>query len=100
MLIKHFVARTKRLSRGSRMTVWRPSGASSLSHEGVTYAPDENGWIEVPREVGETLRQLRAPGRFFTPDDVDEATPLGTVRDEPVAPVAPGRRSLAPSKGV
>jgi hypothetical protein len=58
-----------------------PSGAAAVSLEGRVYEADDDGWIEVPHELGAHLLSMRHPGgeRFFTPHEVDEQVRLGAV---------------------
>lgn len=61
-------------------------GVGSLSHGGVKYEPDENGWFDVPHEVGVALagdgfqlaKRTSADGvAFYTEAEVGEEFRLG-----------------------
>lgn len=101
MFIQHFtmfpsrVADPMRPGRTAEVGVLRPSGNTALSHESGTYEPDENGWIEVPHEVGVELCRFRNRGSgYYTPAEVDEQVRLGFV-DVPVS--GPGAKAKGPS---
>lgn len=67
-----------------------PTGAVSLSHGGVAFDADEDGWFDVPAEVAEDMLKFRHPGgeKFYTPADVDEQVRLGALDETGgVAPV-------------
>ncbi len=71
------------------------SGASGVSHGGKNYAADEDGWIDLPDEVGETVLRVRFPKgeRFFTPHEVNEEVMAGRISDGDATPQrrGPGR---------
>ena len=52
---------------------------SSLSYEGKTYEPDENGWFDLPNHVAD-FYQSRA--NWLRPQDVDERVVSGQLADE------------------
>lgn len=95
MHIKHFTMTPQRvpdpMRPGKSATIGRltDSGNSSLSHQGVNYEPDENGWFEVPLEVGTELCKFRVKGSgFYTPGEVVDQVRLGAMEnaDAPVPP--------------
>lgn len=61
-----------------------PSGGSGLSHEGGKYEADEDGWIEVPEEVGQALTKFRGQKgeKFYTPDEVNEEVVAGRIKED------------------
>ena len=85
MFIKLFRAHGVRVPdplRPGRSAVVPPlvaAGTAPFEDAGVTYAPDDDGWVEVPEELGARLRQFRFPGgeRFCTPTEVNEEVRLG-----------------------
>jgi hypothetical protein len=102
MHIKHFTMNGQRvpdpLRPGRTAIVGRltESGNTSLSHDGTEYEPDENGWINVPHEVGLDLIKFRDKGSgFYTPGDVVDQVRLGALEDadQPVAVKAPAKKA-------
>lgn len=92
MHIKHFTMFLQRVpnpmhpNRPVSQGKLAASGTTSLSHDGVTYEPDENGWFDVPHEVGVELCKFRVSGSgFFQPHEVADAVRLGSL-DEPDVP--------------
>lgn len=90
MLIQHFSMQTRRVpdpmrpGRTSKVGYLTASNNSELSYtdphseEEVTAYPDENGWIEVPHEVGQQLCGFRQAGSgFYTPAEIDDTVRLG-----------------------
>lgn len=75
------------------------TGGTSISHGGKTFKADEDGWFDLPDEVGAFFLSFRAPRgeQFFTPEQVDEQVRLGTVGQDAVSevptPTAPKGRS-------
>lgn len=72
-----------------------PTGCSGISDNGVEYTADEDGWIDVPHDVGQRLVSFRHPGgeRFYQPHEVDEQVRLGALdENEGHRPDAPKRR--------
>jgi hypothetical protein len=55
---------------------------SSISHDGRTYEPDENGWFDLPNEVAAFYR---ARPNWLGPQDVDEKVVSGQLADEDAA---------------
>jgi hypothetical protein len=97
MFVQHFTMTTKRVpdpmrpGRTAPVGVLVPSGNTSISHGGKSFAPDDSGWVEVPHEVGVHLCSFRHNGSgFYTPAEVDEQVRLGFV-DGPVGAPRPGR---------
>ena len=104
MFIKMFreqqvrVADPLRPNRRIFETRFSPTGA----HDHAGYTADNEGWIEVPEEVGiEAIKYRGSKGeRFFTPDQVDEEVVAGKIKDDDVeAVVKPSRgpTRVAPS---
>jgi hypothetical protein len=61
-----------------------PTGGSAIAHPSGSFTPDQDGWFDVPREVGLELLSFRQPNgeRFYTPDEVNEQVRLGSLQDE------------------
>jgi len=76
-----------------------PAGGGSIEHEGVKYEADEDGWVDVPQDLGVHLRSFRAPGgeRWYAPEEVDEQVRLGIVDADP-ADALPKPRTKATAK--
>ena len=104
MLIQHFTMKGRRVpdpmrpGRTSLVGYLSQSGNSGLSYidpvseEEVEAKPDENGWIDVPHQVGLDLCRFRNAGSgFYTPEEIDESVRLGQIDDAPPAP-EPTRR--------
>lgn len=73
-----------------------PAGAGGIGHDGQSYKADEDGWFDVPPEVGEIMlkRVHRDPRtgsttRFYTPEQVDEQVRLGAMDDDRSLPSPP-----------
>jgi hypothetical protein len=58
----------------------------SYVHDNVEYLADDEGWIEVPDEVGVLAKRFRGTRgeRYFTPDEVDEEVVAGRIKPEEV----------------
>ena len=107
MHIKHFSAFTQQVpdplhpGRPARIQRLMPSGAESMSHGGETYTADENGWFDVPHEVGTELCQFRQNGSGFrTPAEVMDQVRLGAMDDAdlPSAAETPARKGRRTTK--
>lgn len=89
MFIKQFRARYTRvpdpLRPGKRVLEERlfAAGTTSLVDGGSTYQADDDGWIEVPDDLGARLVAFRFPGgeRWHTPWEVDEQVRMGAMAD-------------------
>jgi hypothetical protein len=85
-----------RPSRSAQVGRLLPSGNTSYTYSvngrTVSVEPDENGWLEVPEEVGREACRYRQNGSgFYTPGEVAQLTQLGVVK-APVPPPSAGRR--------
>lgn len=75
-----------------------PTEATHINHGGQEFTADEDGWFDVPHDVGQWLLSFRAQNgeQFYTPDQVDEQVRLGMVA--PDGPPARARRAPAASR--
>lgn len=86
-------------------------GAGAISDGEHQYNPDESGFVEVPRELGERLvssvihdTAARCTYRYLTPGEVDENVRLGMQEkiaareEEPVAEAKAPRRNTKTAK--
>lgn len=64
--------------------------------EDATAHPDENGWLDVPHEIGTQLCSHRQSGSgFYTPEEIGDEVRLGTFEGEPPRVSEPKRESKA-----
>lgn len=98
MRIQHFTMRHRavpdpmRPGRTARVGYLVQSGSSAIS--GVDAEPDEQGWLNVPHEVGVALCRFRDNGSgFYTEGEIDEQVRLNAVELTPGAPKARAGRS-------
>lgn len=102
MLIKQFKERQVRvmdpLRPGRRVFETRFSPTGAHSHAGFDAADD--GWIEVPQEVGLEAIKFRSPdgARFFTPDQVEEEVAVGRLNQEDIDNPEPVRAAQGPKR--
>ena len=59
-----------------------PAGGSGIKHKGTFFEADDDGWTDVPDEVGNFLRKFRGPKgeKFYTPDEVGEEVAVGRIK--------------------
>lgn len=95
MFIKHFrlsyqrVPDPQRPGRTAQVGRLSDSGNSGLSHGGINYEPDDNGWFDVPHDVGLDLCKFRANGSgFYEAGEVVDQVRLGALEesDQPAPP--------------
>jgi hypothetical protein len=107
VLIQHFTMKGRRVPdplRPGRTAVvgyLASSGNSEVSYadpatgKSVKAHPDDQGWVDVPFEVGTQLCRFRNQGSgFYTPEEIDENVRLGSAE----RPARPERRP-APKGG-
>lgn len=91
MFVKQFreqevrVADPLRPGRRIFETRLNPTGCHGISHGGVEYQGDEDGWFEVPDDVGQYLKGFRGQQgeTFYTPAEVDEEIVAGRIKATP-----------------
>ncbi len=61
-----------------------PAGGTTIEWEGKTYYADDDGWFDVPVELGEFLRKGAYPGgeRFLTRFEAREQQRIGFLADD------------------
>lgn len=64
------------------------TGCNGVSHGGVFFEADSDGWIDIEREAALHLMSFRGTGgeKFYTPEQVDEQVRLGAVDSESALP--------------
>lgn len=111
MLIQHFTMKGRRVpdpmrpGRTSVVGYLTASGNSELAYtdpntgDEVTATPDEQGWLEVPHEVGVAICRHRQNGSgFYTPAEIDESVRLGHMDGAVGSPQADATRTETRSR--
>ena len=99
MLIKHYtevlyrVADPLRPGRTTNTGRLVASGATAHSAAGTTFEADEDGWFDVPEDVGRAMCAVRTNGRsgFYAEGAVEEHRRIGDLEDEAPRRRGPGR---------
>lgn len=89
------------IHREERMSV---CDTSTLNHSGKTYAVGTDGWVEVPTDVYESIKDRHFPHvsgngymKWCTPSEVDETSRLGLVDKVPEPEPRPARKVAKPA---